>query len=71
MWLSFVAGGAEFTVGEAVPQLDAVILCTGYNYTFPFLDLQARAAWLDGQNAHTSSACKHSKQCVCQCVRSA
>uniref|UniRef100_A0A383VB45 Flavin-containing monooxygenase n=1 Tax=Tetradesmus obliquus TaxID=3088 RepID=A0A383VB45_TETOB len=35
------AGGAEFAVGQAVPQLDAVICCTGYNYSFPFLDLQA------------------------------
>ncbi|KAF6261626.1 putative dimethylaniline monooxygenase [Scenedesmus sp. NREL 46B-D3] len=35
------AGRAEFAVGEAVPQLDAVICCTGYNYSFPFLDLQA------------------------------
>jgi hypothetical protein len=29
-------------VGESVQQLDAVICCTGYNYHFPFLDLQVR-----------------------------
>jgi hypothetical protein len=38
----WVSGGAEFAVGESVQQLDAVICCTGYNYHFPFLDLQVR-----------------------------
>jgi hypothetical protein len=36
------AGGAKFAIGEAVPQLDAVICCTGYNYSFPFLHLKVR-----------------------------
>jgi hypothetical protein len=40
--LALVPGGAEFSVGESVQQLDAVICCTGYNYHFPFLDLKVR-----------------------------
>jgi hypothetical protein len=27
-------------VGEPVPHLDAVICCTGYEYSFPFLDVK-------------------------------
>jgi len=34
-------GSAEFSVGARVAQLDAVIYCTGYEYYFPFLDLEA------------------------------
>lgn len=44
------AGGAEFAVGQNVPQLDAVILCTGYNYSFPFLDLKALGLSVEQQH---------------------
>lgn len=52
------AGGAEFAVGQAVPQLDAVICCTGYNYSFPFLDLQVRGC---------NDGCM--LLCCCNCMR--
>jgi hypothetical protein len=39
------SGAAEFHVGEPVPKLDAVICCTGYEYSFPFLDIKVSPAW--------------------------
>jgi hypothetical protein len=42
MLMCWPAGGAGFHVGDAVPHLDAVICCTGYNYDFPFLNLKVR-----------------------------
>lgn len=34
------AGGAQFAVGQSVQRLDAVVYCTGFEYCFPFLDLE-------------------------------
>lgn len=42
-------GKVEFTQGPSLPHADAIIYCTGYRYSFPFLEQHPSTAHLSGQ----------------------